>query len=587
MRLETLPNIDINIKCGNSLISRFALDADLRLALRKHQWSIAAYRDAVHVYQEAESKDEKRRMEQLMTDMKRNFRTEIGLNDPKVKRLSKLQGELYTLRNQQVLFEESAKECKARQQQEAKLETEIIKLSAEIEEIKQNAIYANAFEWRFEFPEALDEHGDFVGFDVVIGNPPYVQLQKMKAESAYFEQQSFSTFIRTGDLYELFYERGWQILKDDGILCFISSNKWMRANYGQKLRNFFMTNGSILQLIDFGDTPLFENAATYTNILLFEKNSHSKCTCQVFDLSRERVTDENFTSSLDALYNRYQPLFTPEQYLIVREEELRIKRKVEQQGISLKNWNIEIYRGILTGFNDAFIIDGAKRAQLIAADPKSAEIIKPLLRGKDIKRYCIDFQDVWVINSHNGVKEKQIPPINVPQDFPAIYEHLKQFQSACEKRADQGDHWTNLRNCAYLEKFEQEKLIYGESSKEFQCVIDYEGMYLNKTLFFIVGEYLHFLAAFLNSRLFTFCFKDEFPDLQGDSRSFMKEILLKIPIKKPSSDANVTFSQLVIQTQNTKKQGHDTCALEAEIDRLVYALYGLSAEEIALVEGNL
>jgi len=272
--------------------------------------------------------------------------------------------------------------------------------------------------------------------------------------------------------------------------------------------------------------------------------------------------------------------------LIVSDAEFRIKRKVEQQGISLNEWEINIYRGILTGYNDAFIINGTKRAELIAADPTSADIIKPMLRGKDIKRYQVHYQDLWLINSHNGLKEQNLAPIDVPHDFTAIYTHLQTFQAHCKKRADQGGHWTNLRNCAYLREFDREKIVYGESSKEFQCVVDTDGLYLNKTLFFIVGESLRFLAAFLNSRLFTFCFKDDFPDLQGDSRSFMKKTLMETPIKKPSAPLEQEISQLVNQVQAAKKDNQDTTTLERQIDLLFYKFYNLTHEEILIADSE-
>ena len=178
--LETLPNIDINIKCGNSLVSRFDIDADLKQALKKSKWSIDSYRVAVDTYRNAESKEQKREMERLIADIKSDFRSEISLNDPKVKRLRKLSGELFQLTNQGQLFEMSKKEKAAWNKNVKKLTEQTNKLEAEIEEIKANKIFENAFEWRFEFPEILNDDGDFVGFDVVIGNPPYVQLQSIK-----------------------------------------------------------------------------------------------------------------------------------------------------------------------------------------------------------------------------------------------------------------------------------------------------------------------------------------------------------------------------------------------------------------------
>lgn len=276
---------------------------------------------------------------------------------------------------------------------------------------KINARYAGSrkalgyqvdFDFRTVFAEVFQHNG---GFDVVIGNPPYVQLQKDSGALAKLYQKArYKTFAHTGDIYALFYEKGYQVLNSAGHLCYITSNKWMRAGYGKSLREFFIKHTAPKALIDFGDAPLFANATTYTNILLFGKNRDAATPCRVFDLNHKTNLQENLAIYLNATAGQFTPQFSPERYLIVNQAEFSLKQKVERLGIPLKDWDIEINYGIKTGYNQAFIIDGVKRAELIAADPKSAEIIKPVLRGRDIKRYEIDWQDLWLINSHNGLK---------------------------------------------------------------------------------------------------------------------------------------------------------------------------------------
>src|SRR5680860_537080 len=222
--LETLPNIDINIKCGNSLVSRFDIDADLKQALKKSKWSIDSYRISVDTYRNAESKEQKREMERLIADIKSDFRSEISLNDPKVKRLRKLSGELFLMTQQQQLFEMSKKEKAAWNKRVAKLTEDTKKLETEIEEIKANKIFENAFEWRFEFPEVLNDDGDFVGFDLIIGNPPYLQLSKLKEQADYFSRAGYETYSKGADIYCLFDELGGEILKNEGFLTYITSN---------------------------------------------------------------------------------------------------------------------------------------------------------------------------------------------------------------------------------------------------------------------------------------------------------------------------------------------------------------------------
>jgi adenine-specific DNA-methyltransferase len=291
--LETLPNIDINIKNGNSLVSRFALDADLKTALKSSKWTIDSYRIAVSTYRNADSKEQKREMEQLIADIKSDFRSEISLNDPKVKKLRKLSGDLFQMTNQGQLFEMSKKEKSVWNKRVETLTKESKKLEAEIEEIKANKIYENAFEWRFEFPEVLNDDGDFIGFDVVLGNPPYVQLQKMGKESDDLGRMGFETFAKTGDIYSLFYELGYNVLKQSGLLTYITSNKWMRAGYGENTRKFFVEKTNPLVLIDFGGVQIFDSATVDTNILMLSKESNQFKTlaCVVKDKALKDLSD--------------------------------------------------------------------------------------------------------------------------------------------------------------------------------------------------------------------------------------------------------------------------------------------------------
>ncbi|MDD4578876.1 MAG: Eco57I restriction-modification methylase domain-containing protein, partial [Anaerolineaceae bacterium] len=279
--LETLPNIDINIKCGNSLVSRFAIDADLKQALKKSKWSIDSYRIAVDTYRNAESKEQKREMERLIADIKSDFRSEISLNDPKVKKLRKLSGDLYQMTNQGQLFEMSKKEKADWNKKVTQLTEETKKLETEIEEIKANKIFENAFEWRFEFPEVLNDDGDFVGFDVVIGNPPYVnamELKKSLDENEFnFYKNSYSTAKGSVDLYIYFFELGYIILRNNSFLNYITPNRFLSASYGFALREFLLNKTSILNIGDYSNVKVFKEASTYPITTLFKKspNNHN------------------------------------------------------------------------------------------------------------------------------------------------------------------------------------------------------------------------------------------------------------------------------------------------------------------------
>lgn len=259
--LETLPNIDINIKCGNSLLSRFPLDADLTKALKSIKYDIKAYRGFVNDYKNEKSREVKKGLQKIIDSIKSDFRTEIFNNDPKVIRLNKISGELFNLLHQTKLFDEDAKQKKARKEKKQKLEDEIKKLTREIEEIKTNALYKNAFEWRFEFPEVLNNKGEFEGFDLIIGNPPYVVVQS----DLYLER------FKTGkcyDLYCYFYELGKSLLKENSPLAFITPSLFIKGLKFKTLQDFLLKETSDLIIEDKGDN-VFEGVAMPTAITFF------------------------------------------------------------------------------------------------------------------------------------------------------------------------------------------------------------------------------------------------------------------------------------------------------------------------------
>ena len=253
------------------------------------------------------------------------------------------------------------------------------------------ANYKIDFDFRLYFHEVFNKKG---GFDVVIGNPPYIQLSKtFDGKTKYadiYKNLGYETFTRTGDIYVLFYEKGIDILHERGTLAYITSNKWMRANYGKPLRKFF-TKYNPLILIDLGP-GIFSSATVDTNILLIKKEKVDKIELKAITLYDKNkidfLSDDDFYVLTD---------LNEESWIILSPEEQKIKKRIEQVGTPLKEWDINIYRGVVTGYNDAFIIDGKTKDELIAKDPKSDEIIKPILRGRDIKRYKAEFADLWLL----------------------------------------------------------------------------------------------------------------------------------------------------------------------------------------------
>jgi hypothetical protein len=446
----------------------------------------------------------------------------------------------------------------------------------EVEKIRQwnpfNVCYCSPF-----FDSAI-MFGINEGFDIVIGNPPYVQLQNNGGVLAtIYENCSYKTFARTGDLYSLFYERGWQLLKTQGRLCFITSNKWMRSGYGENTRKFFIKNTNPELLIDFAGVKVFESATVDVNILMFSKDKNIQKTkaCIIKKDYKDSIKDLGVyfkQNSVDCNFS------TSESWVILNPIEQRIKAKIEAVGIPLRDWDINIYRGVLTGCNEAFIIDKNKKDELIAADPKSAEIIRPILRGRDIKRYGYEFADLWLINTHNGIRGKGIKPIDI-NDYPAIKKHLDNYWDQIEHRADQGDTPYNLRNCAYMEDFYKQKIMYPNMTKFMPFYLDNKGFFQNDKSFMITGEKLYFLVAFLNSSLFKYCFIDNFPKLGDKGRELRKIFFDKISIIKVNHEIDELFKPKILEIQELKKQGLNNKNKEIEIDNMIFDLYGLTIDE--------
>jgi len=416
------------------------------------------------------------------------------------------------------------------------------------------------------------------GFDVVIGNPPYVQLQSNGGALAkMYENCNYKTFARTGDIYCLFYERGWQLLNKGGHLCYITSNKWMRAGYGEATRDFLAKNTNPKLLIDFGGVRVFESATVDTNILLFakENNTFNTQACVIKDKELKNLSDYFRQNQIETAFSN-----GTENWVILSQIERQIKEKIESVGKPLKDWNIQINYGIKTGFNDAFIINGAKRQELISQDPKSAEIIRPILRGRDIKPYFYAFSDLYLIATFPSLK------IDIEQ-FPAIKQHLLSFgydrlKQTGEKgsRKKTNNKWFETQDSiGYWEDFYKQKIIYPNMTKFLPFILDNKGFLTNQKCFIMTGEFLYFLVAFFNSSLFKFCFRDNFPELQGGTRELSKIFFEKIPVINVSEDIDFSFKKKVIELEYNKSKGLNTKSIELEIDELIFDLYKLSQEE--------
>ena len=428
------------------------------------------------------------------------------------------------------------------------------------------------FLWHTWFSDVFNREDGKNGFDIVIGNPPYIQLQNNGGElAALYENCKFETFARTGDIYCLFYEKGWQVLRPNGHLCFITSNKWMRAGYGEKTRGFFAAKTNPKYLIDFAGVKIFENATVDTNILIFAKESNEhKTSCAVTDkLNKESVKE----LSVFVEQNKTVCDFAnSDSWVILSPIEQSIKRKIEAVGTPLKDWDINIYRGVLTGYNEAFIITTEKRNEILAncqteeERRKTEELIRPILRGRDIKRYGYDWANLWLINTHNGVKDK-IPRVDI-NDYPAIKAHLDQYWPKLKSRADKGDTPYNLRNCAYLDLFFQPKICWKAVGKNLAFAIVESGTFLTAPASFIsAGIYNEYILAFLCSNVGTyFIYKNSDTTGAGDIMLNIQS-LIKFPVPRETK--------------------FDLTSCHSQRNNLIYQIYNFTESEISYIEANI
>ena len=605
LELETLPNIDINIKCGNSLLSRFALDADLSKALKSIKYDVQAYRGFVTDYKNEKSREVKRGLQQMIDSIKNDFRTEIFKNDPKLLKLNKLSGELYTLLNQTKLFDEESKQKKARKEKQQKLEIEIDKLSKDVEAIKTNAIYKNAFEWRFEFPEVLNNKGEFEGFDVVIGNPPYIRQEEIKSQKEYL-LNNYKTFSSTADLYIFFVEKGFELLKSTGNFVYIIPNKWMQAGYGKAMRSFLLDK-QLHSIIDFGDLQVFDNVTTYPCILSASKIK----TENIFQSTS--VSTLKFDNGFNDYINTNKKQIDSNElndgsWMISSSIEQKILTKIKLQSVTLSEYiNGNSYRGILTGLSEAFLIDTKTKEKLINDDSNSERFIKPFLQGRNIKPYASSNAENWLIlipkgftikrnlspNNINHIKEPEPRYGNMPYDdawgwfkenYSAIANHLLPYKAKAEVRTDKGDYWWELRACDYYNEFEQPKIMYQVLQVKPCFIYDDKHQYCNNSMW-IIPKDDKCLVGILNSKMGWWLISKYCTAIQNGFQLIWK-YFGQIPIPTINLIQETQISDLVDKIISLKKQGKDTQTLENKIDELVYKLYNITPAEQAIIEGS-
>ncbi|WP_120833362.1 class I SAM-dependent DNA methyltransferase [Helicobacter pylori] len=614
--LETLPNIDINIKCANSLISRFSLHDDLKKIPNIKQ-KIQEYKDLVAQYKDPNPLYPLNKQDLInkIQDLKNTF--SLTLKDPKTKaELEKAIEKHIKKYNFFALDDKSLLDglnyfipslfgtlkLSPKEEEEAFASYGRIRaLRKKLDDALSGREYHNAFEWRFEFPEVLNDEGDFLGFDCIIGNPPYIRQEHIKDLKPLLEKQYQDFYNSTADIYTYFFALAFHLLKEKGFSAFITSNKYARAKYGAKLREWLLKKTTIVSYMELNALKVFESAAVDTSIMNFIKQTPPKES--VFNYYEPTENDKDDLKNTRPLSMKQNALST-ESFIFANATLLDLRDKMESIGTPLKDWGIQINYGIKTGANEAFIIPTEKRDAILNACKTQEErerteaLIKPILRGKDIKRYSYEWAGEWVINTHNGYTsalKSKIPPIDI-EKYPATKAHLDSHYDTIITRSDQGDTPYHLRNCAYLEDFEKEKIVYGEIVQEprfyldnGECELGY--FYAEATSFILTGEHLRYLLGMLHSKLITFAFKTFYAGggLGESGYRYKKAFIERLPIPKITPQNQelarkiTDYAERILKVKE-KDPKANTLDLEKEIDALVYQLYNLTDEEIKIIE---
>ncbi|TPH30156.1 class I SAM-dependent DNA methyltransferase [Helicobacter pylori] len=616
--LETLPNIDINIKCGNSLISRFSLHDNLK-KIPNIKKKIQEYKDLVAQYKDPNPLFplNKTDLTNKIQDLKTTFSLELKDSKTKAELEKAIEKHIkkynfFALDDKSLLdglnyFIPSlfgALKLSPKEEEEAFASYGRIRaLRKKLDDALSGREYQNAFEWRFEFPEVLDDEGDFLGFDCIIGNPPYIRQEQIREIKPLLQKQYPDFYNSTADIYTYFFALSYRLLKDKGFNAFITSNKYARAKYGAQLRELLLKKTTIVSYMELNALKVFESATVDTSIMSFIKQDPPKESG--FKYYEPTPDDKDDLKSTPHLTMKQNALST-ESFIFANTTLLDLRDKMESVGTPLKDWDIQIYRGILTGANEAFIIPTEKRDAILNACKTQEErerteaLIKPILRGKDIKRYSYEWAGEWVINTHNGYTsnlKSKISPVDI-EKYPALKSHLDSHWDTIATRSDQGDTPYHLRNCAYLEDFEKEKIVYGEIVQEprfyldnGECELGY--FYAEATSFILTGEHLRYLLGMLHSKLITFAFKTFYAGggLGESGYRYKKAFIERLPIPKitPQNQElarKITDCAKAILESKEKDPKANTKELEKEIDALVYQLYHLTDEEIKIIEAG-
>ncbi|HEG5068294.1 TPA: Eco57I restriction-modification methylase domain-containing protein [Campylobacter coli] len=617
--LKTLPNIDINIKCGNSLVSYFETGKSLshypniKERMSKYKRIVKDYKEGFYTDKNLIAKEIKNLQESFKNFcLKDKFNKEIKQLTNGANEYSKKYGDFLADEH----HDEKFKSFFSKNMFEFSFDEKVaIKEFANLKKEYDNIFNLESnhpFEWRFEFPEILDDDGNFKGFDLIIGNPPYIRQEELKELKPHLAK-NYKVYKGTSDIYTYFYELGFNVLKENGILSFITSNKYTRAGYGEALREFLLKNTYILKYIDLNGIKVFDSATVDTSILCFEKSKSKDNKFKYLALSNEILKTCAYNIGLYKDFAEFsQNSLSKESFTFSDENTSALKAKIERIGTPLKEWQgLNIYRGILTGYNEAFIITTEKRNEILAnckdeaEKERTAKLIRKMLRGRDIKRYSYEWAGLWVIFIpwHFPNVEKPKTMLENEQDlkeqYLSLYKHLLSHKERLSKRNKEETgiryEWYCLQRWGanYYQEFEREKIVY-------PCIMAKEPCFSYETSFAFAmapaniitsnSDILKYILAFLNSD-FIYLMLIKFYMGGGIEGELKTNNLEKLSIPKINSKNQKIADELInlvdeILKAKEQDKNANTQELENKINSLVYKLYNLTEDEIKIIENK-
>jgi len=622
--LETLPNIDINIKCGNSLLSRFALDADLSKALKSIKYDIKAYRGFVNVYKCEKNREVKRGFQKIIDSIKSDFKTEIIKSGKDFQNWYNAKGVYDNLTNQLNIFQMTPKE-EMKYYNDVRIATnEMEKFKAILDEIKTNIIYKNAFEWRFEFPEVLNNKGEFEGFDLIIGNPPYIGEKGHKEIIRIIRQGHLAKFYqRKMDIFYFFFNLGLQLLKTNGKLSFITTNYYLTSDGGEKLRTDFKNSSTVNGLINLNELKIFESAKGQHNLITFltkgvnaQTSARNIVTAETGDCNQELfdkvISAQNENSKIYIVpqtelyettnnYIRLQGLGSKEN----SSKDNSIFKKIIVQGTPLIQI-CDISQGILSGVDrisnkhieseltekeninsGVFVLtnDEIKNKNF---SNKELELLRPWFKNSDIHKY-------WTSNDSKYKVIYATRDIEI-EDYPSINQHFERFESVIKNRSQERGEmqaavklgkWWVIFAARTKSVFEGEKIVCPQRTKSNVFGYNDDIWYSSADVYYISnaikGITLKYILALLNSKLYFFWLYNK-GKRKGESLELYYTPLTEIPVKIITLSEQQPFIDLVEKI--ISKKGIGTSELVKKIDELVYKLYDISLEEQKIIEGD-